>query len=130
MIFSLNGREYTGLHITNYAVKLETLDGEGTGRAKSYGWPMIREPQGQITNLALEFAASNSQEPDFVHLWGVCKSMGNTEFARVEFVDPTGAVISQNMYLVASELKYKRITRGGTVFTDTLKVSFIAETGG
>ena len=129
MIFAANGREYPRLHISNYAVKLETLDGEGTGRSRARGWPMLRDPQGTIINLNLEFAASSSTEPDFVHLWSLCKSMGRTEFAAVKFVDPTGAVIEQNMYIVAAELKYRRIERDGVVFTDALKVSLIAEKG-
>lgn len=129
MIFSLNGREYTRLHIISYVVKIETLDGEGAGRSKAYGWPMIRDPQGTIINLNLEFGTSNSKEPDFVHLWQTCKSMGSTEFATVKFIDPTGATIEQRMYLVASELKYRRIERDGRVFTDAIKVNFIAEKG-
>ena len=129
MIFALNNREYHNLHITSYAVKIETLDGEGTGRSRAYGWPIIRDMQGTIINLSLEFATSNSKEPDFVHLWQTCKSMGNTAFVMVKFIDPTGAFIEQKMYAVAAELKYKRIEHDGTVFTDALRVSFIAEKG-
>ena len=130
MIFAINGREYPNLFIINYAVKLETLDGEGTGRTKAKGWPMIREPEGTIINLELEFGTSNSKEPDFVHLWNVCKSMGATDFVPVKFVDPTGSVIEQNMYLVTSDLRYKRIYKDdNTVITDTLSISCIAQKG-
>jgi len=129
MTFALNGREYKDIYITDYRVKLETLDGDGTGRSKAYGWPLIRDPQGQIINLVLEFFGSSSGNNDFRHLWNVCKSMGKTDYALVKFRDPLGSVIEQRMYLVASELKYKRIEFNGQVFTDRLQVSFIAEKG-
>jgi len=130
MIFAINGREYPNLFIIDYSVKLETLDGEGTGRTKAVNWPMIRDPQGTIINLSLEFGTSNSKEPDFVHLWGVCKSMGKTDFVSVKFMDPTGSIIEQYMYLVASDLRYKRIYQeDDIVITDTLSISFIAQKG-
>lgn len=130
MIFAINGREYPNIYITEYSVKLETLDGEGTGRTKANYWPMVREPQGTIINLNLEFGTADSKNADFVHLWNVCKSMGTTSFVSVKFVDPTGSTIEQDMYLVASDLSYKRIYYDdNTVITDTLAISFIAQKG-
>ena len=130
MIFKLNGLEYKKLPITNYSVKMETLDSEATGRTKAFGWPMIRDPEGTIINLALEFAGTfSAQEPEFTHLWNVCNSMGREEFADVEFLSPAGHVISQKMYLVMSELRYRRIEKNGVIYTDAIRVSFIAEKG-
>ena len=129
MTLSVNGREYPTLHIIDYEIKLETLDGESTGRSKAYGWPMIRDPQGYITNLVLEFTGIVSNSSDFVHLWNICKSMGSQEFATVKFVDPLGSVITQEMYLSTSELRYKRITIDNVVYTNALTVNFIAKKG-
>ena len=132
MLFKLNGREYTKLKITNYSVKLETLDGEATGRTKAFGWPMIRDPEGAIINLALEFAGTwdaSSKNADFNHLWTVCYNMGRQEFAMVEFLSPVGQIISQKMYLVLSELKYRLIAVDNIVYHNTIKVLFIAERG-
>lgn len=129
MIFAIDGREYPNLHIFTYSVKLKTLDGEGTGRTNAVNWPMIRDPQGTIINMDLEFIASNSKNPDFVHLWNVCLSMGKKDFVPVKFIDPTGNKIEQNMYLVASELRYKYIDKDDVVYTDALSVSFIAQKG-
>ena len=129
MIFAIDGRELPRLHIINYSIKTETLDGEATGRTKAYGWPMIRDAEGQIINLAIEFATTNSKEPDFIYLWNVIRSMGNREFCSVKFVDPTGATIQQNMYVVMSELRYRRIEKNGIIYTDSIRVAFIAEKG-
>ena len=132
MIFKLNGREYAKLRITNYAIKVETLDGEATGRTKAYGWPMIRAPEGTIINLALEFAGTlgaNSRESELAHLWDACCSMGRQEFADVEFLSPVGQVVRQKMYLVLSDLHYRLITIDGTVYTNAIRVGFIAEKG-
>ena len=129
MIFAIDGRELPGLHIIDYSIKTETLDSEATGRSKADGWPLIRDPQGQIVNLNLEFASTSSDNPDFVHLWQVVRSMGSREFVSIKFVDPTGSVLEQQMYCVASQLKYKQIHRGGKVYTDSLKVAFIAKEG-
>lgn len=129
MIFSLDGREYTQIDIIDYIIKLETLDGEGTGRSRAGGWPLIRDPQGQIINLNLEFAGIDSTKSDFAHLWKTCRSMGKVDFVPVKFLDPLGEIISQKMYLVASELSYRRIQRDGKIFTNSLKVAFIAEKG-
>jgi len=132
MIFKLNGREYKKLRVTNYSIKMETLDGEATGRTKAFGWPMIRDPEGTIINLALEIAGTwgaNSRESELVHLWDVCYSMGRKEFADVEFLSPVGQVVSQKMYLVMSDLRYRLISIDGTVYTDAIRVGFIAEKG-
>lgn len=133
MNLSVNGYEYNNLSIISYAIKIETLDGEGTARSMAHGWPMIRDPQGTIQNLSIEFGGqgdlNNSNNPDFNHLWRTCKAMGTEQFAAVKFVDPTGSVIEQNMYLVASELKYKRITIDDVVYTHALRVDFVAERG-
>ena len=129
MIFAIDGRALPGLDIISYSVKTETLDGEATGRSKAQGWPLIRDVQGQIINLNLEFASSESTNPDFVYLWQTVRSMGRREFASIKFVDPTGLVLEQNMYAVSSELKYRRLETGGKVYTDSLKINFIAERG-
>ena len=129
MIFSIDGRELANLHIENYSIKTETLDGEGTGRTKAYGWDMVRDPQGQITNLSLTFAATSSNEPDFVFLWQVIRSFGNRDFAPVRFIDPTGGIIEQEMYALASEIRYIRTKHNGVVYTDQIKVDFIAKKG-
>ena len=129
MILALDGREYMQLHITKHAIKLETLDGEGTGRTKAQYWPMTRDPQGSIINLALEIATTSSKNAEFLHLWRTCKSMGEREFVSVKFVDPTGDIISQNMYLVMAELRYKRIEQNGVVFTDAIQLNLVAEKG-
>ena len=129
MIFSIDNREFPGLDIIGYTISLQTLDGEATGRSKATGWPMIRQPQGQITNLNLEFASTSSKNSDFAAMWRICKSMGSTEFVRVRFVDPLSEIIDQNMYIVASELKAKKIEQNGKVYTDSLRVSLIAEKG-
>ena len=131
-MFKLNGREYRKLKLINYATKLEVLDGEATGRTKAYGWPLIRDPEGTIINLALEFAGTwdaNSGESELVHLYNTCYSMGTQEFANVEFLSPIGQAISQRMYLVMSEIRNKLITRDNKVYTDSIKVAFIAEKG-
>ena len=129
----INGYEYKGLSLTDYEIKLETLDGDATGRTKANGWPMIRDPQGTIINLSVEFGGegdlNNSTNPDFNKLWQTCMSMGQTDFVTVTFVEPTGNVISQEMYLVASGLKAKRISRDGVVFNHALKINFIARKG-
>ena len=129
----LNDYKYTNLVIVDYSIDLETLDGDGTGRTKAWGWPLIRDPQGQIINLAIEFGGAgdknNSTNPDFNHLWNACRSMGRTDFVRVRFMDPTGAIIEQNMYLVTSSLRFKRIEHDGTVLSHSLTVYFIAEVG-
>ena len=128
-LLTVDGREYKELIITGYSVKLEVLDGPGTGRSKSKNWPMIRQPQGTIINLSIEAAANSSDNPDFRHLWGTCVRMGETDFVPVRFVDPAGAVIEQSMYLVAAELKIKHIEIDGTVYSDVLQVSFVAQKG-
>ena len=127
--FALNGRDYSVLKIAKYEISLETLDSEATGRSKAESWPMIRNPQGQIINLDIEFIASDSKNPDFVYLWKTCRSMGKVDFVPVKFVDPTGEIINQSMYLKASKLGYRRIVREGVVYTESLKVSFIAQKG-
>lgn len=129
MLFAIGEREFSGLKIINYSVRMELLEGEATGRSKAAGWPMIRDPQGVMLNLSLEFAASSSLEPDFVELWRICGDMGKDEFVRVSFTDPTGKITTQNMVITASELRYRRIGRDGAVFTDTLAVEFVAEMG-
>ena len=128
-ILSVNSRKYTQLQITDYEIALELLDGDGSGRTKAYGWGMIRDPQGYICNLYLEFAATNSRNPDFVHLWQTCKSLGKKEFVPIKFIDPVGDVIEQNMYIVIARLKCKRFEMDGKIYTDVIKVSLIAEEG-
>jgi len=129
LIFAIDGRELPELDITDYSIKTETLDGEGTGRSKAPGWPMMRDPQGQVINLTLEFATTNSQNADFVYLWQVIRSMGGREFAPVKFIDPAGGVIEQDMYCTASDMKYIQIARGNKVYVSSLKVNFIAKEG-
>jgi len=132
--FALNGVEYTDLYILSYSIKPEILDGAGTGRSKAFGWPMIRDPQGAMLNLNLAFGVPDfmggvSKSVQFRHLWLTVLSMGRDEFALVRFIDPIGVSHEQNMYLTASELKYKRISFEGNIFTDPLVVSFVAEKG-
>ena len=128
-ILTVNGRSYDNLDITDYEIEVNTLDGDGTGRAKAYGWPLIRDPQGIITNLYLEFACTNNKNPDFIHLWQTIKSMGTQEFVPIRFIDPIGEVVEQNVYLVAARMKNKKFELDGKIYTDVIKVSFIAERG-
>ena len=128
-ILRLDGREYHELAITSYEIELKTLDGEGTGRAKAYGWPLIRDPEGSILNFYFEFARTNSKNPDFIHLWNTCKKMGREEFVPAMFLDPIGDIIEHNVYLVVARLKNKRFEQDGTIYTDVIKVNFIAERG-
>ena len=124
--FAINGTELDKLMINSYAIKIEVLDGEATGRTKAPGWPMIRDPQGLITNLVLEFySPEGSNNSQFRELWEACKRMGKVEDALIRFVDPTGSVLERRMYCVTAQLKYKRIEYNGVVFTDALQVSFI-----
>ena len=129
MIFAIDGRELRELPIINYSISIETLEGEGTGETKAYGWPMIRDVRGQKLHLSLTFAASNSNNPDFVYLWQTIRSMGSREYALIKFVDPVGETIDQDMTLVASRLRYAYIRLDGKVYTNALSVEFKAQRG-
>jgi len=128
-ILSVNGHNYKKLHITDYEIGLEVLDSEATGRTKGYGWVMIRDPQGVLCNLYVEIAQTESSNPDFVHLWRTIKSMGKKDFVPIRFRDPVGDLIEQNMYLVVGRIKCKRFEDNEVVYTDVIKVSFIAQRG-
>ena len=133
MNLAIDGYEYNNLVFTDYEIDLQILDGEGTGRSRADGWPMIRDPQGAIFNFTIEFGGvgdlNNSNNYDFNLLWQKCKSMGQNEFVSVRFRDPTGQTIAQDMYMVASPMKYKRITRDGIVYAHTFSINFIAKQG-
>jgi len=128
-ILAVDGHVYTQLHITDYEIGLEVLDSEATGRTKGYGWVMIRDPQGVLCNLYIEVAQTQSKNPDFIHLWRTVKRMGKEDFVKIKFRDPVGDLIEQQMYLVIGRIKCKRFEQDGTIYTDVIKVSFIAQRG-
>lgn len=130
-LLSINGYSYEKLKIIDYEISLEPLDAESTGRTKSPGWSLIRSPDGIIFNLKLRFGSygATSDNPDFIRLYETCKSMGRTDFVKVKFIDPTGATMSQDMYIGPTKWKSIKIQRDGKVYTDVIDISLIAKEG-
>jgi len=128
-ILSLDGRAYTNLDIIDYEISPEVLDGEGTGRTKAPGWDMIRDPQGLLTNLYIEVAATHNQNQDFLHLYSVGKRMGREDFVPAVFMDLDGEIINQLVYIKIQRVKGEKFERNGKIYVGAMKVSIIAKKG-
>ena len=129
MILEINGYEYKDLHVTKFAPEVQILDGEGTGRTKSPGWDMIRDPHGYIINFKVEFFSTRSDNPDFIHFWQTALSLGSSEFVNVRFTGPAATVIEQEMYYTVEPIEFVKSVPGGPVYTGPIKASFIAKKG-
>jgi len=129
IILEIDGKRYDKVPIINYEVSPEILDGEGSGRSKAQGWPMIRDPQGAMIHLNVEFGLTDSENPDFIELWNKILSLGREESVFVRLILPVGELLAQDMFAVPSPIKVRRINRNDIIYNETWKVNFIAVKG-
>ena len=127
-VLAIDGYEYSSLRIVKFKYSVEILDGPGTGRVSSDGWPMHREPQGIIKNVEAEIWLTESSNDDFQRLLNTLNSFGVKAFAPVSFITPSG-VISQDMYAASYSIELKKITKAGVTYWGTLPIKFVAKQG-
>lgn len=129
IVFKIDGKDFTSLGIAKYTIGTEILDGEASGRTAATGWPMFRQPQGVIKNLALELSPADSKNQLFLDFINVLDSFGDTDFRQVYFKAP-GQEINQKMYAGGSySLDVLRIDQDGTQHYAALQIQLIAERG-
>lgn len=115
------------LPVTDFKLKLEILDGEGTGRTLGSGWPLFRAPEGTIINVTVTFGAPiNRNRGDFIKLYQDMKSFGKVEFKNITFMTPDGP-ITQSMYGVAGEIVAKRFVKNNETYWAAFSCEFVAK---
>ena len=126
-IFSINGREYRSLAVIGFNLKVDVIDGEGSGRTQSEGLPMFREPRGTFKNFDVTLGLTNSSKNgDFIHILSTLDDFGKTDFKQMSFATPSGK-ITQEMYATKYALSMKRIKVDGVTYWGSLKISCVAK---